>query len=277
MPSALDNPVTGGAPNLLGSLTAAARRLPEDADWMAYGVSHVPENCGSEWVWQACTVGDKPLNEGVAAVTFHPFLIEFNAASCEGGIPSRELSQLEKRATRGLALRLTRGIAHAISSSEPDGSPNESPNLPELAIDATPGGGPGNLACSIAGLLEDAEACGLTGEAFIHAPGWMLPHFLAAQLITQVGNVYKMGPHTVVLDQGYSNEAPTGGAAAAPGQAWIYVTGPIEYATGPVRPLGDTTGYLQTRLNAANAIAAANAIYRFDPCCVYAALVQACE
>lgn len=279
MASRLETAVTGGSPNLLGSLTAAARPLPQDATWEAFGVSHTPENCGKEWVWQACTVATdedpKPLNPGVDAVTFKPFLVEYNAASCPDGIAGDRLS-LDARARRGLALRASKGIAFALSSSAPDGQPNDSPNLPGLAVDVTPGGGASSLVNTISGLLQEAEACGLNGEKYIHAPGWTLPHFLQSTLLTQVGNVFKMGPHTVILDQGYSNEAPTGSPAAGVGQAWIYVTGPIEYATGAITALDDTTGGYETRLNRANIIAAQLAIYRFDPCCVFAALAQVC-
>jgi len=287
MASRLNVAVTGGAPNLLGSFTAAARSLPGDADWTAFGVSHTPENCGHPWLWQKCStteVEPKPLNEGVEDVTFQPFLVEYNAASCPGGIPG-DWDQLSERARRGLALRLSKGIAEAFSSSTIHGDPNDSPNLPSTAIDITPVGGPSSLINTIAGLLEEAEACGLNGEIYIHAPGWTLPHWLNHNLIERVGNAWKMGPHTVILDQGYSNEGPTGEGSdpdvppspvATAGQAYIYVTGPFEYATGPLEVFEDTTRGVDLRLNKANVIAGQLAIYRFDPCCVFAALAQVC-
>lgn len=278
MASRLNVAVTGGAPNLLGSFTAAARPLPGDADWTAFGVSHTPENCGHPWLWQKCSTTEldpKPLNEVVEDVTFQPFLVEYNAASCPGGIPG-DWDQLPERARRGLALRLSKGIAEAFSSSTIHGDPNDSPNLPSTATDITPGGGPSSLVNTIAGLLEEAEACGLNGEIYIHAPGWTLPHFLQNTLITQVGNAWKMGPHTVILDQGYTNEAPVGSPAAVAGQAWIYVSGPFEYATGSLEVFEDTTRGVDVRLNQANVIAGQLAIYRFDPCCVFAALAQVC-
>ena len=40
--------------------------------------------------------------------------------------------------------------------------------------------------------------------------------------------------------------------------------------------LEDATRGVTTRENRANVIAAQLAIYRFDPCCVFAALVQVC-
>lgn len=279
MTSRIDIGVTGGQPNLLGSLTAAARPLPDNIDWQAFGVDFTPENCGFAWPWQQCTVATdedpKPLNEGATPVTFKPFLAEYNAASCPGGI-ANNWAELADRAKRGLSVRTSRVLAQALSSSSPDGSANESPNLPTLATDITPLLGPGELVCTLAGLLQDSVACGLNGEVFIHAPHWTLPTFLSDTLITQIGNVYKLGPHTVVFDQGYSNEAPTASPAAIAGQAWIYVTGPIEYAASSVQVLDDTTRGVTVRENRANVIAAQQAIYRFDPCCVYAALVQVC-
>lgn len=287
--SRVDIGVTGGAPNLLGSLTAAARPLPENIDWQGFGTSHVVENCGLAWVWQACTIADaenpKPLNPGAPAVEFHPFLVEYNAASCDGIVTGADSGDLADRAKRGLAVRISRAIDYALSSSAPDGVQNESPNLPDAAVDVTPITGPGALVCTLAGLIQDAYACGATGELFIHAPAWTLPVFLANTLITQVGNVFKLGPHTVVFDQGFSNQAPTGvgsdpdvapSPAAAAGEAWIYISGPVEVATGTIQVLDDTTGGVDTRQNRANVIAAEIAIYRFDPCCVFAALVSVC-
>jgi len=287
MPSRIDIGVTGGAPNLLGSFTASARPLPENVEWQRGGTDHTPENCGFPWVWQGCPRDDedpeKPLNEGADDVTFRPFLVEYNAQSCVG-IPG-DWNQLEARARRGLAVRLSNGIALALSSSAPDGTPNQNPNLPDSAIDVTPLAGPSDLVHTLAGLLQDAFACGLTGEVFIHAPAWTLPWFFNNTQITQVGSVFKLGPHTVVFDQGYTNEGPTGlgsdpdvpaSPAAGPGQAYIYVTGPFEYATTAIQVLDDTTRGVSPRLNRANVIAAQLAIYRFDPCCVFAALAEAC-
>jgi hypothetical protein len=273
----VDTGVTGGTPNLLGSFTAAARPLPENTDWQAFGTSHVPENCGDAWVWQPCAsevVAEKPLNPGVDAVAFKPFMVEFNAASCDG-IPA-DHADLEARARRGLAVRVGHAIDRALSSSLPDGSPNESPNLPESADDETPVAGPGGIICTIGGLIQEAYDCGATGELFIHVPAWTLAAFLKLNALTQVGTVYKFGPHTVIFDAGYSNEGPTGSPAAGPGEAWMYVTGPFEYATGPIKILDDTTGGVSPRLNRANIIAAQLAIYRFDPCCVKAARITVC-
>lgn len=391
----LDIGVTGGQPNLPGSLTAAARPLPENANWEAFGVDFTPENCGTAWPWQACTtvgvipavpcidevqqieisgatggtftltiggqttsslaygasdatvqaaidalfdpgdvvvggsndpdvysltyggnfactdmplaviddtqltgpgavsaqvtviiegqasspevVIDKPENAGVDSVEFHPFLAEYNARSC-GGIAG-DWAALADRAKRGLAVRTGRVIAEVLSSSAPDGNANESPSLPTVATDVTPtllDGGPAGLVNTVAGLLQEALACGANGELFIHAPHWTLPFWLNDTLITQVGNVFKLGPHTVVLDQGYTNESPVGSPDAAVGEANIYVTGPIEYTTGTAQLLDDTTRGVSTRLNQANAIVAQLAIYRFDPCCVFAARAKVC-
>lgn len=280
MGAVIDNGVTGGAPNLLGSLVASARLLPENIDWQAFGVSFVPENCGKAWIWQACTStddGDKPLNDGSPAAEFHPFMIEYNSQHCDG-IP-HDWEKLSDRAKRGIQARYSNALALALSSATPDGQPNESPSLPTTATDITPAlidGGPAPLVNTIAGLIEEAYNCGAAGELFIHVPAWILPFLLAQTLITQVGNVYKLGPHTVVLDQGYANEPPTGSTAAAVGQAWIYVSGPIEVATGSVQLLDDTTKSVSPRLNRANVIAAQLAIYRFDPCCIFAARTVVC-
>lgn len=286
MGSTIDTGVTGGSTNLLGNLATAARPLPDNVNWQAFGVSFVPENCGDAWVWQACTStddGDKPLNDGVAAVQFDPFLIEYNAQNCSG-IPS-DWDKLSDRAKRGISLRYSNALALALSSSTPDGQQNTNPNLPDTAVDVTPVGGPSSLVNTLAGLIQDAYDCGATGELFLHAPAWTLPYFLREQLLTQIGNVFKLGPHTVIFDQGYTNEGPTGvgsdpdvapSPVAVPGQAYIYVSGPIEYATGSIQILDDTTKGVSPRLNRANVIAAQLAIYRFDPCCIFAALAKVC-
>ncbi len=215
---------------------------------------------------------DKPLNAGVDAVEFRPFIVEYNAQSC-GGIPG-DWDQLANRAKRGLAVRVSNAIALALSSSTPDSLPNQNPNLPELGTDVTPEDGPIGIVPTLEALIAAVYDCGLNGEVWIHAPAWLLPVLLNAQLITQVGSVWKLGPHTVVVDQGFANEAPTGADPATDGQAWLYATGPFEYATGPVNVLEDTTRGVTTRENRANVIAAQLALYRFDPCCVVAALTE---
>lgn len=386
MPRTVDTGVSGGAPNLLGSLTASARVLDANVEWQAYGTSHVPENCGFAFPWQRCaeaavtagtpgvnevqgvtiiaasggtftltfdgfttapiaydasvaavqaalnalpnvepgdlvvsgvpgawviTAGGqyaftnipqitidptglvegegfdaftettteglppgKSFNDGVAAVEFTPFLVEYNAQSCDG-IPG-DWEALSDRARRGLAVRVSSAIAKALSSSILDELPNENYNLPTLATDITPGGVAEPVACAIRRLIQEAYGCGATGELFIHVPAFLVPVLLQTTLITQVGNVWKLGPHTVVADQGYTNENPVGSVAPVDGEAYIYVSGPIEYATGQAQILEDTTGGVSPRLNRANVIAAQMVIYRFDPCCVYAALAEAC-
>jgi hypothetical protein len=218
----------------------------------------------------------KPLNPGVDPVYFRPFLVEYNAQACDGGSIPNNWDELEDRARRGLAIRISRAVDQVLSSSIVAGDPNDSPSLPTVAEDITGAGGAGALVCSLAGLIQDAYLCGAAGELFIHAPAWTLPLLLANTQIVQVGNVWKLGPHTVVLDQGYSNEGPTGAPAAAAGEAWFYASGPVEVATGSIQILADTTRGVDTRLDRANVIAAELAIYRFDPCCVKAALVDVC-
>lgn len=377
----IDTGVVGGAPNLLGSLTAAARPFAEGVDWQAFGTSHTPENCGHAWPWQACSVagreavwtlvlvgdegstfvltflgedtadvfdmdaaaflaalealpnvdpgdftvtgdpndwtitatdtgqyantsllgafeGDggggligvatsvaliqevvgtplKPLNAGSDPYTFAPFLVEYNSQACDAGSIPNNWDELEARAKRGLQVRAGTIIAEVLSSSEVHGDPNDSPNLPTAATVVNPDAV--GLQCALAKLIEAAYAAGATGELFFHAPAWALPAFLSETQIVQVGNVWKLGPHTVVLDAGFSNEAPTaGGEDAEPGQAWIYVSGPVEVATGQVQVAPDTARGVSQRLNQANVIAAELAIYRFDPCAVNAALVDIC-
>lgn len=287
MASGLDTAVTGGAPNLPGSLAAAARPLPENADWQAYGVEHVLENCAQAWVHQQCSDPETglPLNDGAPKAHFHPFLAEFNVASCTGGFP-QTYEQMSAVAKRGMTNRLTVALETAISASAPDGSANESPNLPDSAVDVTGDDPATSIACAVGALLAAARSCGANGEAFIHAPDWLLPHFLAEHLLTQVGNVFKLGPHTVVFGQGYVNEGPTGVATdpdtptASPGptggQAYLYLSGPVEFAAGAVQVLDDTTRGRDVLQNAANVMAVQLAVYRFDPCCVQAILVEPC-
>lgn len=285
MPSALDSPVTGGNPNPVGSLTASARPLPEDADWQAHGVSHDPEACQRAWVWQRCSdvvpdgdpeegdVVSKPLNGGIEPVTFLPFLIEANAA-CEG--ISRNRGVLDDRAKRTLQLNASQQIGRAFSSALPDGYANVNPNLTNSATDIT-GAGPSSLVNTLQSLLREAVECGLSGDLFIHAPHWTLPRFLEDTQIVQVGQTFKLGGHTVVLDQGYTNEGPDEAPAAAADEAWLYISGPVEYATGPIQSLADMTEHVRLQLNTANAMAAQLGIYRFDPCCVKAARARICK
>lgn len=286
MPSALTTPVVAGSPNPIGSLTASSKLLPEDADWQALGIQHDPELCQQAWVWQKCSVvvpdgdpeeGDvvaKPLNEGIEAVEFQPFLIEANAASCEGLLGRLEL--LDPRARRTLQWNASRQLARAFSHPFPDGYANVNPNLTNTATDITDAG-PSSLTNTIQDLLKRAIDCGATGDLTIHAPAWTLPRFLEEYLIEQVGSTFKMGPHTVVLDYGYPNIGPIGSADAEADEAWIYVTGPVEYALDRVFVPEQAAQGIAIRLNDKDVLAMQLAIFRFDPCCVFAARARICK
>jgi hypothetical protein len=166
------------------------------------------------------------------------------------------------------------------------------PTLRRSASNVSPAGIM-DLDDGIASLLTHYQLCtGGNGGAVIHMPGTLLTGALGgggggARVCWPEGNVYR-GPHgcTVVAGPGYPEgftiDGPNGTGpkfASSPdrywgnemGTAWVYVTGPIEYAVGDVRVMpeseSDRSAFRQNRYEVWGE---RDAIVRFDPCCVYA-------
>lgn len=260
-----------------GSLVKSAFRLPSDIDWShESGVEFLPEACGSAQRFLYCD-DESPTKEDSVVPDdqqTRPFVMYYP----EGCSPlavrheewqDRALNGLTATESSALALELNssyQGVNDDLLSTATNVSPVELNDLPQ----------------TILGLIAEMVRCGYTGDITFHVPAWTLPMFLHDNLITLSNGVYRLGHHIVSFDAGYTNQAPTSAdesnAVATDGEAWIFATGPVEYALGEVRTLGlaESRKGNSARQNSVYIVAERPALVRFDACCVYAALAKVC-
>lgn len=85
------------------------------------------------------------------------------------------------------------------------------------------------LAC-----LEEALADCSCGRAMIHATPGLMTQWMAASLLTRIGNLFVTVNDTIVVaDAGYTGEGP-GGIAPVSGSVWAYGTDLVEVRLGPI-------------------------------------------
>lgn len=244
-----------------GGFLRASRLLPEGIDWKGgvtfSGSCGGAERAGCSYgvdVWNVATKGDP--------VEFDPFMVGA-AVKCDGAPDIEDLRQLAQ-------IRLRRGMsgqfARELHTSHPDVG---NPDLVTTATDITPLTVP-CMENAIAGLLSAADDCG-GGELTLHVPLVALASLMKVDLVDFSDGRYRIGGHTVIVDA-YPNTPPTGGAAAGTDEAWIWATGPVEYAVGQNANVEHFTGVL----NESVVVVQEQAILRFDPCCSYAILAGIC-
>ena len=245
-----------------GGFLKAARSLPAGADWTG-GITFTP-SCGTTDIWSCVYGQDKQnIDDKADPVRFDPFLI-YAGTRCSGAPDVADLQQLtEIKLARGTSRSLARELH---SSNALVGNPD----LVTTATDLTPGSGPVALKNAIAGLLSASGDCG-GGALTIHAPLVALPALMDLGLVSFDGDKYSVGGHLLIVDD-YPNEPPTGGAAADADEAWLYVTGPVEFQLGERIDVAHFTGHTNESIVLAERLA----IVRFDPCCVFAILADIC-
>lgn len=179
-----------------------------------------------------------------------------------------------------------------------DGLPNlvDQPTLRRNAQNVSLGGSATDNLDEVFGALIGAyETCtGGSGGATIHLPSQVVPAavggHITQNLLWREGDLYRGPAGTIVSPgPGYPFGASTQGAngygpAVSEGvyrgngtdEAWVYITGPVEYAVGPVTvgPPDREERFDTFRTNRYRVWGSRRAIVRYDPCCVFAALVR---
>lgn len=244
-----------------GGFIRAARLLPDGVDWSG-GITFT-ENCGGADVW-SCAYGVDKTNIGLKGdpVEFDPFLV-YAGVVCSGAPDTDALSELAQ-------IRLRRGLSGSLARElQQSDALIGNPDLVTTATDITPVTPP-CVNNAIAGLLSTAQSCG-GGELTFHAPMVALASLMTFNLVEFVDGRYRLGGHTIIVDD-YANVGPTGSPAPAANEVYIYATGPVEYRLGERIDIAHYTG----RTNDSVVLAEQLAIVRFDPCCVYAILAEIC-
>lgn len=275
------------------SLVTSARRLT-GVNWQS-GIHWAP-SCQQSFARPYCPP-EPTLETGVERDTVHanPFTI-YTPARCD--VTTVDMSDQETIVVDFTDVHTASGLAAALWMGT--GLPADDLEQVTLRRNATDvsGAAPYDLDDGVAALLAHYEAAtGGNGGAMIHLSVQLVPAALGggaggARVAWPEGNVYR-GPSgsVVVPGPGYPIGASADGAdgygpltvAGPPEQyagnaddeAWVYITGPVEYDVTPVVARPDAErDRVQFRSNVYEVWGQRQAIVRFDPCSTFAVLVN---
>jgi hypothetical protein len=246
----------------------------------------------ASWVCPEPGFTREPDADAGGAVMSAPFHL-YTPLSCEW---ARDEDEVESYAADLNEAHLAWGMAKAVWMGEGiDSTELTQPTLRRSAIDVS-GAAAVTLDEGFELLLAYYElGTGGSGGAIIHLPSVLATSALGggnggAILMRPEGNVYR-GPLGALVSPGPGY--PLGGSSDGEGgygplidddptevyagneddEAWVYISGPLEYALGAAeveRPDADS----HLRRNTVEAWARRAAVYRFDPCSVWAVLVE---
>jgi hypothetical protein len=253
-------------------LLSVASLLPSDLDWRR-GVRYSPEGCVLPDTYDLCGpgAGPKPDPEIPGYYTFNPFIV----AAVDGCQDPWALDpELRERAQRNMLMAQGSMVAKELLDSSVG-----NPSLSSTATDVS-GGAAVDWEAGARTLLFNMQAAGYVGDVVLHAPTWMQPSFEQSGIGTTEDGTRRpfVGTHPVVFDAGYAGDIPPdtlgGPDSSDPGTAaWIYATGPVEYAFA--QELDEISVTVDTRQNERYVLAERPAIVRFDACQVFGVVVGA--
>lgn len=259
----------------VASLLPSTQPDGSPTDWRR-GIDYVPEGCVTPDAIPICGAVTKPDAEPQEAVHFDPFGV-VAADGCND--PWMMNSEFRARAGRTLDMGQSSILARELLQSTVTGNPDLQSTATDLtALMTNPA--PVGWVEAATSLLYAMTNAGYVGDVVLHAPQWLLPSFNASGVgdIDPATRQAYIGPHPVAFDAGYNGlVGPNGATGAAPNIAgWVYATGPVEYAFGA--PL-DADGLVaaDTATNDRYVVAERPGILRFDPCQVFAVLVEVCQ
>lgn len=272
------------------SLLTSARPLPDGVNWTS-GISWAT-SCILSGAQPFCPSGARDFPVDRTVVHSMPFAI-YTPVLCDFPVDGADLEQLVEDATE---VQTAANIADALwmGVDQYQAADTTQITLRRNAMDVSQSG-PIDLDDGVATLLTHYQQCtGGAGGAVVHLPGSLLTYALGGGGSTSGGGArvcwpegqYYRGPHgsTMVFGPGYpEGRTPAGPFGAGPalstttyqgnemGAAWIYVTGPVEYAVTPVRvrPESEADRPIVFQ-NKYEIWGEREAIVRFDPCCVFA-------
>lgn len=259
-------PIPGIAPvaPAVSLVSSGARPLPADVNWQS-GVSWRSIACANAERYPDCDPSpSRAATVDITQPAFSPFNIALGYA-CDWVEDSAEH---EREARAALDARTAWHLSRELWAGG-----NVDATTPTLMSAATAiGTAAVHPVAAIGSLVSSWLDCTEAGGPILHVPSILIPSLFANGQIAQQGDTY-YGPLGSVISPGpgYPNTgAATGpaGANADANSAWIYVTGPVEYATGPIT-ISETESW-NPRLNRYEVHPTRRAIFRFDPCCVFA-------
>lgn len=252
---------------------------------------------------------DKPASNPITPPCVLPFWVQAGEICGTDGVLT--VGEHLDRLDRALAARLPRRVAEVLWTGNVngipqvtliDGVPCEGASLQNTAtvvslpLGATPAAGyvPSNPNLVISGLLAAFEECDGAAIPTFHFPWAVLPFLCESGCLDRVGDHWMLyGEYPAIFGPGYPGTPPIvpppNGPIppAGPGQAWVYVTGPVFHAVSEwTKYLGidentsrdeyAAADFSQMVLNQVELHAEKLAVVAFDPCCVFAGLMEYC-
>lgn len=245
----IDGPVPEPPPYRLLSGTNPSVEIIDDASahWQA-GVMVWSYPSDIPHVWDGCIddpgTAVKAAGGTIKLPVFSAYTIYFPITCTMLGIDPDNIDEWQNRAFRAIAATESHIIEDEISKG------THLPLKPHFGdanvtlLDA------GAVNAEKAALGRLADAVGATGrQGLIHATPATVVGFTELDLYRDREGIFSADGIPMVRGSGYIGATPTGGAAAASGQAWAYATGPMKILRGPTYGVPDTPAEALDRSN----------------------------
>jgi hypothetical protein len=274
--------LAGATPTLLN----VSRELPgtspitgEQIRWTS-GVSSRQESCSTHFLWPLCP---GPEQEDKCAPTpatygeFEPVMLE-RLFECDQPNSSEDRAETEAEYQR----RLQASSPSLLGQMLWEGNASSSnPSLQSTAVDLSGGGVVVSSIVGAVGTLLQAFEDTLTGvQPVVHIPKLLIAAAESENVAAQSGGVLQGASGTYWVspgpgyryDEGPLDAAPVPAPIPAPaGSAWIFISGPAEYALSPTRVVWEQP---DRRTNFVSGRVQRMGLIRFDTCGVFAALAS---
>jgi hypothetical protein len=273
-------PILPSAPEV--SIVTSSRRIPGmNSDGWAYGISHREDFCRSVGSWQRCveeSEGGYPERTPEALgdddlPVFKPWSI-YASFECTS---LANYTEARRSAVETLKAKTPASVARELWTGAESGSPS----LQSTAVDIS-----ADTAAAVEDVLDDLGAnfddCSGGAQPTFHVPSRLIGQLLdrgriarsGDRLMTPTGGIVVPGPGYPNTPGAWGPNGSPGPGESSDGEAWVYVTGPVELEFSETWEQGSGEPPTATfaRQNKSMFFVERDAIYRFPTCCVFAAL-----
>ncbi len=248
-------PILPSAPEV--SIVTSTRRITDmNSDGWAYGISHREDFCRTVGSWARCVeaVDDVYPERTPEALGDEGFPV-FQPWSIYASFTCTSLAdwpEARRTAVETLKAKTPYSVARELWTGEETGSPSLQSTATDVSAESAQ---PAQVVLSELG--ANFDECSGGAQPTFHVPSRLIYQLIEAQVVVRSGDRLL---------------TPTGGIVE--GEAWMYVTGPVELAFSETWEQGSGEPPVGTfaRLNRSELFVEREAIYRFPTCCVFGAL-----
>ncbi len=223
-----------------GLLSAVTPFTPTDPHWAASGIEWEDDLCGdgTETFIDNCPPADpftKPEERSILFCGADPFVAIGSFHCSPVGRPADEAFEIARKRLLAWEGRQVERTLWTGLSSNGDVAPSFAFGNPECGIepfDLNEGGAVDPV--TAISLIESALASEVACGGLIHIPFSLMAYMKKQDQAIEVGDdLYSPSGYQIVAGSGYTGSGPDN-AAALPGEAWIFATGPMLVARGNV-------------------------------------------